>query len=46
MGTKSYLWPFLLNYLTKWAVFAVHLCKVILVHIQIGLLRHCNAAMT
>lgn len=45
-GTKSHLWLFLLNYFTKWAVLAVHLCKVILVHIQIGLLCYGDAAMT
>ena len=42
---KSQLWLFLSNYLTKRAVLAVHLCKVILVHIQIGLLCYGNAAV-
>ena len=36
---------FCLDYLTKRAVLAVHLCKVVLVHIQIGLLCYGNAAV-
>ena len=45
-GSDSCLRLFCLDYLTKRAVLAVHLCKVVLVHIQIGLLRHGDAAMT
>ena len=44
-GSDSCLRLFCLDYLTKRAVLAVHLCKVVLVHVQIGLLRHCNATV-